>query len=329
MGQKYRIHAGRKREGSNAVAGFLEKGRNDIIKGNTSPVSIQVGVLGIPNGTQAWGVRLNKKGAIPDRILRVDDDEYQGEIKWLKWGDKKGTMIRARYIPGYQTIDKDYQDTKLGVKVIDGFLEGGDPISLITFSHGYNTYDEDEHKGLVEMLKIHHHNDKSISCNPEADGWMFTEVTEDDNTDQDSKLIDTKSDCLLIVKASANKPESVRNLFEIVKDINKSDNLNKDDASELYKWLQNQADQAPQDFSNKINKYKTNVSSVIEKALSYKLFDLTKDGHIAAGTNKKELLLSDVPEKGEKMLDWIFENCLEPEVYEAVNSLQKITDTLK
>lgn len=329
MGQKYRIHVGTKRQGSNAVAGFLERGRNDIIKGTPSPVSIQVGTFGIPNGTQAWGVRLDKHGKVPETPLRVDDDNYRGEIKWLKWADKKGTMIRARYIPGYQTIDKDYQDTRLGVKIVEGFLEGGEPISLILFSHGYNTYDEDTDKGLVEMLKIHHHNKRSVSCNPESTGEMFDEVTEADTVDHTTKLIETKGECLLLVSSAANKPESVRNLFEIVKDINKAEKVNRDDASELYTWLQIYADQEPQEFSNKINKYKTNVSSILEKAKSFQLLDLTKDGFVAAGDKSKEIILSDVPAKGDKMLDWAFEHCLEPEVYEGITKLQQITDKIK
>src|ERR1700760_4960787 len=188
MGQLYRIHAGRKREGSNAVAGFLERGRNDIIKGNTIPVPIKSGNIGIPNGTQAWGVRLGKDGKVPQDSIRVDDPNYRGEIKWLTWGDPKGTMIRARYLPGYDTIDKDFQDIRLGVKIVDGFLDSGEPISLLLFQHGYTDYDEKENKALVEMLKIHHHNPSSVSCNPTAErAEMFFEVSEDDNADQETK----------------------------------------------------------------------------------------------------------------------------------------------
>ena len=332
MGKKYRIHAGTKREGSNAIAGFLERGRNDIIAGKATPVTIKAGTWGIPNGTQAWGRRLDKDGKAPagDKILRTEDDSYRGQIEWLKWGDKKGTMIRARYIPGYATLDKDYQDTKLGVKVVDGFLDDGESISMITFPHGYNEFDEDEKPALVQMLRIHHQNPKSISCNPDNESLpMYFEVEDTDNTDEKSSLIETKGECLLLVSAASNKPENIRALFEIVKDANKGSRVVTEDVGEVYKFLQAFADEEPKNFSNKINVYKTNVSSVIEKAKAYNIFDLTKDGFIAAGVNKKEVILEDVPGKGEKMLEWAFEHCLEPVVYDGINKLQTITDSLK
>lgn len=332
MGNKYRIHAGTKREGSNAIAGFLERGRNDIIAGKATPVTIKAGTWGIPNGTQAWGRRLDKDGKAPsgDKILRTEDDNYRGQIEWLKWGDKRGTMIRARYIPGYSTLDKDYQDTKLGVKVVDGFLDDGESISMITFPHGYNEFDEDEKPALVQMLRIHHQNPKSVFCNPDNESLpMYFEVEDTDNTDEKSSLIDTKGQCLLLVSAASNKPENIRALFEIVKDANKVINVSKEDVGEVYKFLQAFADEEPKTFSSKVNLYKTKVSSVIEKAKAYNIFDLTKDGFIAAGVNKKEIILEDVPGKGDKMLEWAFDHCLEPVVYDGINKLQTITDSLK
>ena len=332
MGYKYRIHAGTKREGSNAIAGFLERGRNDIIAGKSTQVTIKAGTWGIPNGTQAWGRRLNKDGKPPagDTILRVEDDAYRGQIEWLKWGHKNGTLIRARYIPGYNTLDKDYQDTKLGVKIVDGFLDDGEPVALITMPHGYSEIDEDEKPMLVQMLRIHHQNPKSISCNPENESLpMFFEVEETDNTDDSSFLIETKGQCLLLVGAAANKPDNIRTLFEIVKDMNDGANVSKEDAVDAYKFLQAFADSKPKIFSNRINLYKTKVSAVLEKAKAYNIFDLTKDGFIAAGVNKKEIILEDVPGKGEKMLEWAYDHCLDPAVHDGISKLQSITDTLK
>jgi hypothetical protein len=340
---KYRIHVGKKVTGSNAVMGFLEKGRNDIIKGETMPVSVLVGTFGISNGIQGWGIRLDKDGKVPKTPLHVEDDNYRGEIKWVKWGSKENgaTMIRGRWIPGYPTIDKDYQDSRLKVMIKDGFLDTGEPISFILLKHGYNDFDEEDDKGLVEILKIHHQNSKSISCNPTAERReMFEEVTEMDTTDQKTKLIETKGECLLIVSSASNDPDSVRKLFEIVQDANKAgSNINKEDSGTLYKWLQSYADEDPTAFSNKINKYKEKISATIEKAKSYELVDLTTDGFIAARevrngavipTGKATtIILDEVPAKGEEMFDWAFAHCLEPKVYEGMIKLQSITDNLK
>lgn len=340
---KYRIHVGKKVEGSNAVMGYLEKGRNDIIKGEAVPVSVLVGTFGISNGVQGWGIRLDKDGKVPKKVLHVEDDEYRGQIKWVKWGSKENgaTMIRGRWMPGYPTIDKDYQDSRLNVQVKDGFLDTGEPISFILLKHGYNDFDEDDDNGLVEILRIHHQNAKSISCNPTAERReMFEEVTEMDTTDQKTKLIETKGECLLIVSSASNNPESVRRLFEIVQDANKAGNsVNREDASMLYKWLQTYADEEPDKFSNKINRYKERVSATIEKAKSYELVDLTTDGFIVAREVKNgsviptgkatKIILDEVPAKGNEMFDWAFSHCLEPRVYDGINELQSITDTLK
>lgn len=330
MGNKFRIHAGTKREGSNAIAGFLERGRNDILKGKSTPVTIKAGTWGIPNGTQAWGVRLDKDLKVPAKPLKAEDEAYRGDIKWMKWGEKGGTMIRARWVPGYDTIDKDYQDNRLGIKIIDGFLEDGEPIALITMSHGYTEYDEDEQPALVQMLKIHHQNPKSISCNPTTDATpMYFEVEEDDNTDEVSSLIETKGQCLLLVGAAHNKPDNIRTLFDIVKDVNNGSDISKEDAGEVYKFLQSFADADPKNFSNRVNGYKERISAVIEKGRAYNIFDLTKDGFIAAGEKKKEIILEDVPSKGEKMLDWAYDHCMEPVVYDGLAKLKTITDALK
>lgn len=325
MGAKYQITVGRKREGNNAVAGFLEKGRNDIIRGEAKEVAIRVGAFGIPNGTEAWGVRLDKSGKVPDAPLNAEDPEYRGEIKWLKWGEKGGTMIKCRYVSGHTTIDREYQ--KLRLKIDE--LPDSDPYAaLITLVHGYNELDEDRDKGLIQMLKVHHHNDKSISCNPNSEGWMYTEIRQEELDKEKTKTIDEKFACILMVNQASSKPESIKNLFDIVKGV-ESAKINRDDASEVYTHLKHFADQQPELFSQRLTAYKTAISNVFEKAKSFDLIDTTKDGVIAAGDKKKDIILENIPVKGKDALDWAFTNFLEPEVFEGIDKLKKITEKIK
>jgi len=44
---------------------------------------------------------------------------------------------------------------------------------------------------------------------------------------------------------------------------------------------------------------------------------------------KKEILLQDVPAKGEDMLQWMFDNCLDPVVFEAIEKLTLISQKFK
>lgn len=322
---KYQIYVGRKREGNNAVAGFLEKGRNDIIRGEAKEVAIRVGSFGIPNGTEAWGVRLTKDGKVPANPLSPEDPEYRGEIEWKKWGTKGGTMIKCRFVSGYDTIDKEYQ--KIRLKIDE--LPDSDPYAaLITLQHGFNEFEEDANKGLVQMLKVHHHNDKSIYCNPNSEGWMLTEIRQEELDKEKTKTIDDKFACILMVNKASSKPQSIKNLFDIVKGI-ESDKINRDDESEIYIHLKHFADQQPELFTQRLNKYKVDVSSVFEKAKSFDLIDTTKDGVIAAGDKKKEIILEGIPVKGTDALDWAFDNFLEPDVYEGIDKLKKITEKIK
>lgn len=64
------------------------------------------------------------------------------------------------------------------------------------------------------------------------------------------------------------------------------------------------------------------------KAESYKVLDLTKDGIIAAGKDLKEPIISDVPTKGKKMLDYVLENCFTEASANAISKLKQITDKL-
>ncbi len=321
---KYHIFCGRKRE-TNALSGYLVSGRNDIIKGEPKEVSIQVGAYGIPNGTEAWGIRLIK-GKRPDRIINVEDDNYSGEIEFVKWGTHKNiaTPIRCRYVPGYQTIDRDYQDLRLKVDI----PEDSAYAALITLSHGPNEFDEQSQGALVQMLKVHHHNEHSIYHNPEAEGWMFKEIHQEEVDREETKEIDSKFDCILLVNKASSKPESIRNLFDIVKGIETKD-VNKDDVQEIFTTLKLFADQKPNVFASRVHDYKRKVSDVFSKLESYHAIDLTKDGFIAVGQNKKEPILENIPAKGRDMINWAYENFLEPEVFDGIQKIEKIAEKLK
>ena len=321
---KYQIFCGRKRE-TNALSGYLQNGRNDIIKGEPKEVSIQVGAYGIPNGTEAWGIRLIK-GKRPGRIINVEDEEYSGEIEFLQWGSKPdiATPIRCRYVPGYRTIDKDYQDLRLRVTIPDDSAYA----ALITLNHGPNEFDDLRDFSLVQMLKVHHHNEHSVYHNPEAEGWMFKELKQEEVDQSETKEIDNKFSCILLVNQSSSNPDSIRALFDIVKGIETKE-VNKDDVQEIFTTLKLFADQKPQVFSSRVHEYKRKVSDVFSKLESYNAIDLTKDGFIAVGQDKKEVILDNVPGKGKDMVSWAFDNFLEPKVFEGIRKIEKIAEKLK
>jgi len=58
------------------------------------------------------------------------------------------------------------------------------------------------------------------------------------------------------------------------------------------------------------------------------LLDLTKNGIIAAGKDSKEIIAKDIPAKGDKMLDFILENCFSTDGATTISLLKNITDKI-
>ena len=83
----------------------------------------------------------------------------------------------------------------------------------------------------------------------------------------------------------------------------------------------------PIEFNKYIEDYKYEVNNLIEIGKSHEIFDTTKNGVInfgADGAVKKVTLLDGIPSefKGELMLQYVYENCLEPKVVTAINKLK-------
>lgn len=331
MGQKYRIHVGQKME-DNAFTGKLDPKNNAVVLSDLKPVSVRKGKVIIANIAMIWARRLDRDGKPPakNETIHINDPRYGGIIEPLKWGTPGGIMIKCRYVPGYDTIDRDYQDNILQVGIREGFLDGGmgESVDTIELMQGDQEFDYDLEPAKILMLKVTHYNSKSAYCNPEANGGdVFSEVTDEEIKQSGTKEVDQKYECLMLIHEAENDPQSIRNLFEIVRGTEFNQVTNTEDANELYKVLKLFADQKPDVFHNGINRWKTNTSNVIEKAKSFKVFDLTKDGVVLAG-NGKEIIFENVPAKGEKMLDWAFGHYLKKEVFQGFNKLKKITDKL-
>lgn len=319
----YQIYVGRKRE-NNAIFGALVKGRNDIIQGETKPASIKVGVYGVPNYTQAWGVRL-VKGSVPETPVSAENPNYTGEIKPLKWGDPKGTMIECRWVRGHSTIDQSYQDLRLKLPIKEDSID----TALILLQHGFNEFDENRDKSLVDILKVHGMNQNSISKHPEYAGEMYREINQEIIDKKETLSIDSKFECLKTINEASSSNESVKVLFDIVNGVELSQ-VNRDDVAEVFSALKLFADNQPAVFAERFNNYKINVSTVLEKAKVFKLFDVTKDGLIAVSDTKganKEILSVDA--KGEKMINYLFDNLLNAEAYDFIEKTKNITDKLK
>lgn len=305
----------------------IEKGSGQtLLTGEPVKYTLRKQDIGIPNYALAWGVRTYDDGKVPESPIDVKDPKYHGQVKFLEWGNKDGTLIECRYIKNYRTLDKQYQELVLNTK-IDEDQPSSSEAFFLTIQSGENVFDETTEPLKIQMLKISSYNFSSKFKNPDAVHWLYKEKDEAEEKKVESKSLDAKTDALRIVNEASmdNSYQKLNNLLGVVRTITTEEPEEKD----LYVFLQRLADQKPELFLSKVNEHKKFVSNIFEKAKSYEVLDLTKDGVIVAGTNKKEIIAEDIPAKGENMLMWLLENCLDAKASEAIFKLKKITDKLK
>jgi hypothetical protein len=327
---KYIIHAGTERPAF-ITGQYLEKGSGQTLTKQGSPkiaLAVRRQDIAIPNRSELWGCRLDKSGNMPENPLNVKDTNYSGKVKWLKWGDPKGTLIVARFLKGYNTLDLQYQNLVLNADAnIRETDESSSDAFFLMLQSGLNEFDEATDPLKIEYFKVHHYNQNSTSRNPEHINFMFKE--KDDVAEQtfEAKTIDQKWDAVAIVKNAA-KDNSLQSLKNLCKALGKViDEVPSDET--IYNVLLQVADEKADVFLGQINEHKKWISNLFVKADSFKLFDLTKDGTIVAGDTKKEILATEVPAKGEGMKQWLLENCFEEKASQAIYTLKNITDKIK
>lgn len=324
---KYIILAGDTERPATVIGQHLEKGSGQTAMaqgGQVHQYILQKQDIGIPNYTQAWGMRIIEEGKTPTNPIDVKDPKYKGQIKFLKWGDKDGYLIACRYLEGYQTLDVQYQDLVLNasqtIKVDDA---SSADVFFIRLTSGENIFDEDAHRYMCQMLKIHSYNQNSDFKNPSNYNWLFAEKnTEELKSDT---IFNKQFEALKIVNEAAqdNGLTRLKNLRQVLNQILPLEI--KDE--ELYRTLSETANQSPELVLGQVGNYKKGLSNTYEKLKSYKAIDLTKDGFVGAGKEDKNVF--EAEGKGEAMLTWLLANFLEEKVWATNFELTQIADKLK
>lgn len=329
MGDKYCIIAGGVSRPETVEKGQLEKGSGQTITaGEVIKVINRRCDVGVPNYTECWGVRLTKDGKVPDSPLDVKDPRYGGQIKEMKWNTSGGYLIQCRYLKGYNSLDKHYQDTVLNAAASLNFDdESSADAFYIRLQSGDNFFDVENDKYLSQMLRIHYLNRDSVSKDPNSQNFLFWEKEEGMVETMQSKSIDAKFEALKIINEAStdNSLSKLKNLYEVF-DGYLEENIKPED---LFRHFKIYADGQPEQFLVRVEQYKRQVSDMFEKAKSYDVLDLTKDGFIAAGQNKKEVIGHDIPGKKEGMLEWVLANFTDPKGAEVIFKLKSITEKLK
>ncbi len=324
----YTIEAGSASRPETVTRGTLEKNMGQgTISGTPAETMLKRADIGIPNWTEAWGVRLSKDGSIPEEPLDIRNPDYKGQVKELPWGDAKGCMIICRYLKGYNTIDMLYQNIVLNAAAN---IREDDPSSAddyyLRLQSGDNDFDPESDKYLVQMFRVHYLNASSKFRSPDSMKQMFREVSYESGEQKDAKVYNDMYEAMkFVMEASAdNSLSKLRNLLSIVETLGTE--KPKDDG--LFKYLSMLANEKSELFLGKIQEYKKNLSNIFEKAKSYRALDLTKKGVIVAGTTKQELIGEGIPGKDEAMIDWLMANFLDQKAWDVIFKLKQITDKL-
>ena len=304
---KYKVYAGEERPAF--IEGHhLEKSSGQTQKaqgGKTVIYSVPAGTVGFPNQSEAWGIRLDKHGKIPESSLSVTDSNYTGKIKFLPWGAEGGSVIVTRYLTGYQTLDQQYQ--KLVLKADERIKEDSSDW-YITLKTGLNEFDDEVNALLVEHLKNHSYNRESKSKNPEVYiDYKFFEKDEVQSAKRNTSLVEHKLSSIGIVKSAAgdNSLTQLKNVYRAVKQIISGEMNDKN----VYDLLMEAADAEPDKFMAQVDEFKKHVSNSIVKAQSYKVLDLSVKGTVAGGTPSR-VISNNLPKdkSDQKMTDHLLSN---------------------
>ncbi len=327
MAEKYKLMFGGSPD-NEVILGSLEKG-SATIKGKEHRTKFRKGNCVFPNRTEGWGRRVltDKEGKELPTKERIDAShkDYNGKIEWLKWNDPKGYPIEARYKPNSSSLDYQYQITKLGMKTLENDLEN----NYLQYPSGYQEFDLESNGQLCEFLRIYFLNEDSVSKSPdnESSFFMFKEVKTFDTKEFAAKEVDNVFEAVKLVK-EANSFAKLKVLKDVLASVTEiTYDLSKENS--LYESLVLYAGKQPKEFTAAIQKYKGEVSQLIEKGKAYNAFDLTLNGTIVVTQPKKEILFEGIDAKGNDMLQWFYENCMEPEVFEAVSKLNLYSQKFK
>jgi hypothetical protein len=334
MSKKYHITVGGDRLKTIQV-GKIEPNTNfTVLSEDRGETLAKRGDVGFPNKCKVWAARVidGKMPKADEPAISITDPKYRGELIGLKWGAKGGSVIDVRYLSGYPSNDVLYQEKVLNYRINDEDESSADAFFLF-LPNGDVDFDEATDPFYIQHLEWHAYNFNSESKNPNFYTHYFREKSFEQEERLDTVSWDDETLARNIVSeigSGANDMAKCKILFSIVRVVNDEE----PEDTKVYAYLKMISAKRASLFLSAINAYKLKVSNMFEKLKSYEMVDTTTDGKLVVevsskGVKKKEILLTDLPSKGEGIFDYMLENFADPSVFEATYKLIQITDKIK
>lgn len=289
--------------------GFLNK-TTGMPDGKTEKLVLQVGAIHYPNFSRAWAWQETKNG-IPT-----------GKLVFHKWGEKhdlgkKETAecrpVEIRYLKGCISLDKQYQDNVLKMRVTDEDAQ-------IVLVNGINDFDTAVEAPLIEMLKHHTFNKDNISRDPHNRDITFQEYNPANlNQTQKSEMYRRNKAERIVLEAEGSEERLVvlANLFDL-------DPKGQDEVifQELLKEVLDF-----DGFLRNIDITKARFKFMLEQLQNNRVLEFTPEGDaVLVIDDAKEFLYKGIKD-GDK-IQFLSDNVLEPEIYEAYLKVEQINDKL-
>ncbi len=303
------------------MIGFPEKGMATLAEGTSlGEIEYTGGDETFPNYWEAWGRRvINGKLEADENKIEVTNQKYVGEIEFLEPSNRLGYPIYCRYIRGQFSLDYQYQVTRLGLKD----KEKDEENMFTILARGEHKIDPAKDASFALAIKVHQMNSSNTMKVGSRQNTIYKEITPFETTKTNVKALNVGFEATRIIKENDNNFEKLKILHTVLS-AEKEIRYDVSDPSTLLDSLMIFAHDFPEDVLRLVARYKEQTSALIDKCKSYNVFDTTKNGQIGFGGANKGLLLSDIEKgygKGDDMLQYIFDKCLEPKVYEAINKL--------
>jgi len=101
----------------------------------------------------------------------------------------------------------------------------------------------------------------------------------------------------------------------------------KADETTKYEGMVLYAKENPEKVKEAVESFKLQVQDTLAKAETFDALDLSVKGTIKVKKGEsKPILLQDIPASGKNMIQWFYENCMEPNVFAAYGKLKGYAD---
>lgn len=294
---------------SEVEEGFLNK-TTGMPDGKTEKMVLTVGAIHIPNFSRAWAYQ-EMKNSLPT-----------GTLVFHKWGEKHDAgkkdekqcrPVEIRYLRGCNSLDKQYQDSVLKMRV----SEEDSQLSLV---NGINDFDMVTEEPLIEMLKHHTFNKDNKSRDPHNRDILFSEYNPINlNLTQKTEMHRRNKAERIVLDAEGSEERLVvlANLFDL--DPKAQDEVIFND---LLKEVANF-----DSFLRTIDITKARFKFMLEQLQTNRVLEFTQEGDaVLIIDDAKEFLYKGI-NVGDK-IQFLSEGVLEPEIYEAYLKVEQINDKL-